>query len=324
MRQHVIWLDKLSMSDIDIVGGKNASLGEMISGLSASHIDVPGGFATTTQAYEEFMDHNNLHDLIEEQMNGLDVDDVDELARVGSTIRGAILAADLPMSLQDAVTSAYEQLFEKHGESLTVAVRSSATAEDLPDASFAGQQESYLNISGIENVIDAVKAVFASLYNDRAINYRAAQDIGTDMASLSATVQRMIRSDIGVSGVMFTLDTESGFDDVICINAAYGLGESVVQGMVNPDEFIVYKPALRENKSAILSRKLGSKLVKMINSEGNHHSHSVEVKDVDVDERTRFCLSDIQIEQLSRYALVIEQHYSRAMDIEWALDGIDG
>ena len=323
MVENVVWLNDVDMSDVKKVGGKNASLGEMISGLSSQGVRVPGGFATTAEAFESFLKHSNLKNKINEMLLSLDITNINELTKTGSIIRKWVEDAPFPEELYKSIVDSYQRLTEQHGSEVTFAVRSSATAEDLPEASFAGQQETYLNISGIDNILIAIKKVFASLYNDRAISYRVHQGFEHDMVSLSAGVQQMVRSDIGSSGVMFTIDTESGFSDVVFITSSYGLGETVVQGSVNPDEFYVHKPTLKSGKPAILSRKLGSKSIKMIYADA-HSNSSVNTISVEKKEQLAFSLDDFQIEQLAMYAMKIESHYGRVMDIEWALDGIDG
>jgi len=320
---YILWLDQVGMSDIASVGGKNASLGEMIGNLARAGVKVPGGFATTTHAYREFLETNNLDDRVNALLAGLDVDDVEALAATGKQIRSLLLAAPLPDGLLKAVTQGYEKLVNDIGEHISFAVRSSATAEDLADASFAGQQETLLNVHGIENLIDAIRRVFASLYNDRAIAYRVHHGFRHDQVFLSAGVQRMVRSDQGASGVVFTLDTESGFREVVFITSAYGLGETVVQGAVNPDEFIVYKRNLETGLPAILSRRLGAKAIEMIYSDGQT-GQATEIRPVSPERSQRFSLPDEQIESLARQAVIIERHYNRPMDIEWALDGTDG
>ena len=324
MNDQVIWLDKLGMDDVERVGGKNASLGEMISNLSALGVSVPGGFATTADAYRRFLQHEGLAERINAKLAELDVDDVVALADAGAEIRAWVIDTPFPEELLKAITEAWHTMESAGGIDVAVAVRSSATAEDLPDASFAGQQETFLNVRGLDNVIIAIKHVFASLYNDRAIAYRVHQQFDHEKVALSAGIQRMVRSDVGASGVMFTLDTESGYRDAVFITAAYGLGETVVQGAVNPDEFYVYKPGLAENRPAILKRGLGSKLIKMIYTDSTDHGRTVQTVEVPNAEQRRFCISDAQVEALARQAMTIEQHYDRPMDIEWALDGIDG
>jgi pyruvate,water dikinase len=320
----VVPLDALRMNDVERVGGKNASLGEMISQLAHAGVRVPGGFATTAAAYREFLHESSLVPRIAALLGELDVNDVDRLAQAGEQIRDWIMAAPLPARLTAEIGMAYAAMMAREGGDISVAVRSSATAEDLPDASFAGQQESYLNIHGLDNVLMAIRHVFASLYNDRAIAYRVHKGFAHGVVALSAGVQRMVRSDKGASGVMFTLDTESGFDQVVLITSAYGLGETVVQGQVNPDEFYVFKPALRQNRPAILRRQLGSKALRMVHTETRAAGRSVQTLPVESAERNRFSLSDQEVEELARYALIIEQHYARPMDIEWGRDGIDG
>ena len=323
MIENVVWLKDVGMSDVERVGGKNASLGEMISGLNSQGVRVPGGFATTAKAFESFLDHSDLKNKINELLSNLDITNIQELSRTGLLIRQWVEEAPFPKDLHQSIVESYEKLTQELGPDVTFAVRSSATAEDLPEASFAGQQETYLNVSGIDDILIAVRKVYASLYNDRAISYRVHQGFEHEMVSLSAGIQQMVRSDIGSSGVMFTLDTESGFEDVVFITSAYGLGETVVQGSVNPDEFYVHKSTLRSGKPAILSRSLGSKSIKMVYAEDNSNS-PVATTEVDSEDRLRFSLSDSQIEELAHYAMKIESHYGRAMDIEWALDGVDG
>ena len=323
MIENVIWLKDVGMSDVDKVGGKNASLGEMISGLESQGVRVPGGFATTAEAFESFLEHSDLKNKINNLLSDLDITDISALTKTGLLIRQWVEEAPFPDELHQSIVKSYDELTQQLGPEVTFAVRSSATAEDLPEASFAGQQETYLNVSGIEDILTAVRKVFASLYNDRAISYRVHQGFEHDMVSLSAGIQQMVRSDIGSSGVMFTLDTESGFDDVVFITSAYGLGETVVQGSVNPDEFYVHKSTLASGKPAILSRNLGSKSIKMIYADDNAKS-PVTTTEVDSKDRMKFSLSDSQIEELAHFAMKIESHYGRAMDIEWALDGLDG
>ena len=323
MIDNVIWLEDVGMSDVDKVGGKNASLGEMISGLESQGVRVPGGFATTAEAFESFLEHSDLKNNINKLLSDLDITDISALTKTGLLIRQWVEEAPFPDELHQSIVKSYDELTQQLGPEVTFAVRSSATAEDLPEASFAGQQETYLNVSGIEDILTAVRKVFASLYNDRAISYRVHQGFEHDMVSLSAGIQQMVRSDIGSSGVMFTLDTESGFDDVVFITSAYGLGETVVQGSVNPDEFYVHKSTLASGKPAILSRNLGSKSIKMIYADDNAKS-PVTTTEVGSKDRMKFSLSDSQIEELAHFAMKIESHYGRAMDIEWALDGLDG
>ncbi|MFC2612916.1 MAG: phosphoenolpyruvate synthase [Eikenella corrodens] len=323
--KNVIWFENLRMTDVEQVGGKNASLGEMISQLAGKGVRVPGGFATTAEAYRAFLSHNGLNERISAALAELDVDDVVELARVGAQIRQWILDTPFPAELEADIKAAWDKLVADAGtDQISVAVRSSATAEDLPDASFAGQQETFLNIQGLENVKEAMHHVFASLYNDRAISYRVHKGFEHDVVALSAGVQRMVRSDSGASGVMFTMDTESGFDQVVFVTASYGLGETVVQGAVNPDEFYVHKPTLRAGRPAILRKTMGSKLIKMVFTDTAETGKSVQVVDVDEAERKRFSISNEEITELAKYALIIEEHYGRPMDIEWGRDGLDG
>lgn len=325
MKEYIKWFDQLNMKDVALVGGKNASLGEMFSHLTRLGVNVPAGFATTTRAYQDFLETNDLSERINHLLEQLDVDDVSALAVTGKTIREWLLEAMLPDQLLEAISIAYEKLEKSYeNEDVSFAVRSSATAEDLADASFAGQQETLLNVSGLDQIILAIKIVFASLYNDRAIAYRVHQNFPHDKVYLSAGIQKMVRSDLGASGVIFTLDTESGFQDAIFITSAYGLGETIVQGIVNPDEFYVYKPGLRSGKPAILSRRLGTKLIEMVYEDSSKHDTFTVTRDVAIERRQRFSLSDQQIAQLAQQALLIEQHYRRPMDIEWALDGLDG
>ena len=321
MTRYVIPFNELRMTDVEMVGGKNASLGEMISQLPAS-VRVPGGFATTADAYREFLGHDGLAARINAALDALDVDDVDALAKTGAQIRQWIVDLPFPAQLEAEIKAAYEAITAE-GEG-SFAVRSSATAEDLPDASFAGQQETFLNIHGYENILHAMKEVFASLYNDRAIAYRVHKNFRHADVALSAGVQRMVRSDTGASGVMFSIDTESGFDKVVFITASYGLGETVVQGAVNPDEFYVHKPTLAQGKPAVIRRNLGSKLIKMVFTDKAVAGRSVRTVDVPEEDRNRFSLTDADVLELARYAVIIEQHYGRPMDIEWGKDGVDG
>ncbi len=320
---YIRWFETLGMKDLEVVGGKNASIGEMIANLSQAGVRVPGGFATTAQAFLEFLQHNNLTERINTALGSLDTDDVDELALVGAEIRGWIESAELPKALEVAIVDAFIRM-QSAGQlegGLSVAVRSSATAEDLPEASFAGQQETFLNVKGIDSVLLHIKKVFASLYNDRAIAYRVHHGFAHEEVALSAGVQRMARSDLGASGVAFTLDTESGFRDAILITSTYGLGELLVQGAVNPDEFYVYKKGLVEGRNTILQRTLGTKLQKMIYADVGKGVQTVETS---AQERHSFSLSDADVLELAKQALLIEQHYGRPMDIEWAKDGLDG
>ncbi len=324
MSKNVLWYAELGMNDVEIVGGKNASLGEMIRNLSDSGVSVPNGFATTASAYREFLSHEGLADRINQMLSALDIEDVQELARVGRTIRELVVAAPFPASLEQDIRSHFEEMERDAGAEMSVAVRSSATAEDLPDASFAGQQETFLNVHGIDNVLQAIKEVFASLYNDRAIAYRVHHHFDHAAVALSAGVQRMVRSDCGASGVMFTMDTESGFRDAVFITASYGLGEAVVQGAVNPDEFYTYKPALSAGRPAVLRRNLGGKARKMVYTGDRTVGRTIEFVDVPAEDRQHFCISDAEVEALGRQAMTIEAHYGRPMDIEWGKDGIDG
>ncbi len=322
-QEAVVALRDVGLADVDRVGGKNASLGEMISHLSAAGVTVPDGFATTAAAYRRFLGATGLADLINEQLAGLDTDDVTELARVGAKIRKSVVAQPFPPDLEAAIRGAYEALAGDDAQA-SFAVRSSATAEDLPDASFAGQQETFLNIRGIDAVLVAIREVFASLYNDRAIAYRVHHAFAHEEVALSAGVQEMVRSDLGASGVMFTMDTESGFDDAVFITSSYGLGEAVVQGAVNPDEFYVYKPALRAGRPAILKRAVGSKATQMIYTDDAEVGRTTAFVDVEPAARRRLSLTDDEVTELARHALAIEEHYGRPMDVEWAKDGRTG
>ncbi len=315
--------EQLRNTDVESVGGKNASLGEMISQLATAGVRVPTGFATTAQAFRDFLQHNNLTERIAARLSGLNVDDVRTLAQVGEEIRSWVIDAPLQPALEADIRTQFAQLTQNDAAGLSFAVRSSATAEDLPDASFAGQQESYLNVSGIDDVLDKIKHVFASLYNDRAIAYRVHKGFTHAEVALSAGVQRMVRSDLASSGVMFTMDTESGFDQVVFITSSYGLGETVVQGAVNPDEFYVFKPTLKEGKPAIIRRAMGSKLIKMEFTSAGEQGR-VKTVDVPLEARNRYSLNDEDVSELARYAMIIEAHYGRAMDIEWGKDGVDG
>jgi pyruvate,water dikinase len=317
----IIWFQDLGMNDVPVVGGKNASLGEMISALASSGVRVPGGFATTAQAYREFIEVNGLQQRIAQALSGLDVDDVTALAALGKRIRGWIAEAPLGEGLESDVRAAYATLCEGNAE-LPVAVRSSATAEDLPEASFAGQQETFLNVRGIDEVFARIREVFASLFNDRAIAYRVHHAFDHLQVALSAGVQRMVRSDLATSGVMFSLDTESGFRDVVFITSSWGLGEMVVQGQVNPDEFYVWKHGLEKGHHAVLRRALGSKAMRMVYSDAP--GERVRVEDVAGADQRRFSLDDADVQELARYAVTIETHYGRPMDIEWGKDGEDG
>ncbi len=324
MKRYVIAFDHLRMSDVEQVGGKNASLGEMISQLSSTDVRVPGGFATTAEAYRDFLAHQGLAERINSALDALDVDDVAALAETGAKIRQWVVDTPLPPALEAEIKTHYQALADGGVDDASFAVRSSATAEDLPDASFAGQQESFLNIHGYENILHAIKEVFASLYNDRAIAYRVHKGFAHADVALSAGVQRMVRSDTGASGVMFTLDTESGFDGVVFITASYGLGETIVQGAVNPDEFYVHKQTLAQGFPSVIRRNLGSKLIKMVFAATRQAGASTETVPVAEAERNRYSLSDADVLELARYAVVIERHYGRAMDIEWGKDGQDG
>ena len=319
---YVVSFEQLRMTDVDSVGGKNASLGEMISQLAHAGVRVPGGFATTAQAFRDFLSGTGLDTRIADRLKTLNPDDVRELALAGAQIRQWIVEAPLPKQLYDDIASAFATL-DSDGRG-SFAVRSSATAEDLPDASFAGQQETFLNVVGFDDVIDKIRHVFASLYNDRAISYRVHKGYAHADVALSAGIQRMVRSDKGSAGVIFTLDTESGFADVVFITSSYGLGETVVQGAVNPDEFYVFKPTLADGKSPIVSRRIGSKLLKMEFDKDRTEGRAVRTVEVPVSERNRFSLTDTEVIELAKYAVIIEQHYQRPMDIEWGRDGIDG
>ncbi|MCG5261605.1 phosphoenolpyruvate synthase [Cupriavidus gilardii] len=320
---YVLPFEQLRMADVEVVGGKNSSLGEMISQLAGAGVRVPGGFATTALAFRDFIAHNNLTQRISDRLKALDVDDVKALAEAGAEIRNWVATAPFQPRLEQEIREHYARVAEREGAEASFAVRSSATAEDLPDASFAGQQESYLNVSGIDDVLDKIKHVFASLYNDRAISYRVHKGFAHDVVALSAGVQRMVRSDLAASGVMFTIDTESGFPDVVFITSSYGLGETVVQGAVNPDEFYVFKPTLQAGKYPIIRRSIGSKLIKM---EFTAPGEAGRVKTVDVPSelRNRYSITDEDVCELARYAMIIEKHYGRPMDIEWGKDGKDG
>ena len=327
MTQSIRWFSELGMADLDQVGGKNASLGEMVSHLTRLGVQVPDGFATTSEVYREFLGATGLAERIDQRLTALDTDDTIALAEAGREVRELVIAQPFPPQLESDIRAAYEQLAAGSGAEASFAVRSSATAEDLPDASFAGQQETFLNVRGIDDVLLAIREVFASLYNDRAIAYRVHHDFEHAEVALSAGVQKMVRSDLGSSGVMFTVDTESGFDQAVFITSAYGLGEGVVQGAVNPDEFYVYKPGLREDRPAILKRQVGEKATKMVYAHGEGATtigRTVEFIDVAPADRTRLSLTDQQVTDLARQALLIEEHYGRPMDIEWGLDGIDG
>jgi len=324
MEPLVIPFEKLRMNDVEQVGGKNSSLGEMISQLADTGVRVPGGFATTADAYRDFLAQSGLDNKINAALDALDVEDVNALAACGAQIRQWIMDTPFPMDLTIAITEQYQRLVADSTADMSFAVRSSATAEDLPDASFAGQQETFLNIVGLENILHAIKEVFASLYNDRAISYRVHKGFIHADVALSAGIQRMVRSDKGAAGVMFTLDTESGFRDAVFVTSSYGLGETVVQGAVNPDEFYVHKPMLAAGKKAVVRRNLGSKLIKMTFSAEKTAGKSVITEEVEESLRHQFSLNDEEVMELARYAMIIEKHYGRPMDIEWGKDGIDG
>ncbi|WP_305845004.1 phosphoenolpyruvate synthase [Photobacterium leiognathi] len=323
MQKHTLWFNTLSMNDVNQVGGKNASLGEMVSNLSNAGVSVPNGFATTSHAFHEFLEYEGLNNRIYDLLGTLDVNDVDALRETGSTIRNWILDAPFPLELEQSIRRDYLELIDGN-QALSVAVRSSATAEDLPDASFAGQQETFLNVKGVDAVLEATKHVYASLFNDRAISYRVHQGFDHKGIALSAGIQRMVRSDKAASGVMFTLDTESGFDQVVFITSSWGLGEMVVQGAVNPDEFYVHKPMLEAGHAPIVRKNFGSKLIKMIYSDNQEIGKQVDIVDTSAEEQHQFSINDEEIKELAKQALIIEKHYQRPMDIEWAKDGIDG
>ncbi|KGM07565.1 Phosphoenolpyruvate synthase [Methylophaga thiooxydans] len=322
MSEYVISLDELCMEDVPRVGGKNASLGEMLQNLAPLGVAVPSGFATTSDAYREFLAHDGLQDKINERLRELDVDDVTELQKTGQEIRDWIMTIPYPEAMEKAIDEAYTALEKEYGPETTYAVRSSATAEDLPDASFAGQQETFLNVSGLANIKKQIREVFASLFNDRAIAYRDHQGFDHSEVALSAGVQKMVRSDIACAGVAFSLDTESGFRDVVFVTGSYGLGEMVVQGAVNPDEFYVHKKTLADGRPAVLRRTVGQKAIKMVYS--GEASNPVKTIDVDEEQRLFFCMSDEEVEALSKMVVTIEEHYGRPMDVEWAKDGNDG
>ena len=324
MTQSIISFEKLRNKDVAVVGGKNASLGEMISQLKAKGVRVPTGFATTADAFNDFLSQNQLGTKIEEELKDLDINDVVKLAESGKKIRKWILDTPFSKELETNIKSHYENLLDKSPEGTTFAVRSSATAEDLPDASFAGQQESFLNIHGIDNIKHAIKEVFASLYNDRAISYRVHKNFIHSEVAISAGIQQMVRSDMGSSGVMFTIDTESGFKDVIFITSSYGLGETVVQGAVNPDEFYVHKSLLKLKKNAIVRKSIGSKKIKMVFSEDTKAGLSTNTVDVEEDLSNQFSINDSDVKELAEYAMIIESHYGCPMDIEWGKNGLDG
>ncbi len=321
--KNIIWFEQLRMTDVGEVGGKNASLGEMISQLDSKGIRVPGGFATTADAYKRFLDYNNLKQQIDGILDVLDVDNVIDLAKAGKQIQNSILEAKFPEDFEQDLAQAYQEMTQRYGSDISVAVRSSATAEDLPDASFAGQQDTFLNIRGFDNLKSAVKQVFASLYNDRAIAYRVHKGFDHSQIYLSAGIQKMVRSDTASSGVMFTVDTESGFDQVVFITSSYGLGECVVQGMVNPDEFYVYKPNLVSGNHPIIRKNIGSKAMKMEFTDANVPGKSVQTTGVPSNLRNTFSITDEDVIELGKFAMIIEEHYGRPMDIEWGKDGFD-
>ena len=324
MQEHVLWYQQLGMGDVGVVGGKNASLGEMISNLANAGVQVPGGFATTAHAFNLFLEQSGLEARIHALLDDLDIEDIAALGIAGETIRNWIIDTPFLPELENAIRVAFKTLQGEAGDEASFAVRSSATAEDMPDASFAGQQETFLNVKGYDSVMVAIKHVFASLFNDRAISYRVHQGYDHKGVALSAGIQRMVRSDCSASGVMFSIDTESGFEDVVFITSSYGLGEMVVQGAVNPDEFYVHKPTLAKGFPAVVRRNLGSKLTKMIYSEVLEHGKQVEIVDIEPADSRQFSLNDDEIMELAKQAVIIEKHYQRPMDIEWAKDGIDG
>jgi pyruvate,water dikinase len=324
VQEFVVWYQDLGMHDVPRVGGKNASLGEMISNLANAGVQVPGGFATTAYAFNQFLEQSGLNERIYQVLDGLNVDDVNALAKAGAQIRQWVIDTPFQTEFEQAIQTSYQQLQHGCAEDVSFAVRSSATAEDMPDASFAGQQETFLNVRGYASVIEAIKHVFASLFNDRAISYRVHQGYDHRGVALSAGVQRMVRSDLSASGVMFSIDTESGFEDVVFVTSSYGLGEMVVQGAVNPDEFYVHKPTVMAGRPAVVRRNLGSKLLQMVYSKDLSHGKQVVVEDVPVANRQKFSLTDAEVQELAKQAIIIEKHYGRAMDIEWAKDGQDG
>lgn len=324
VQENVLWYQDLGMGDVDRVGGKNASLGEMISNLENLGVQVPGGFATTSFAFNEFLEQSGLNDKIYALLDTLDVDNIAALTECGEKIRNWIVETPFLPDMQKSIEDAYAQLAGEFTEDASFAVRSSATAEDMPDASFAGQQETFLNVRGFDSVMIAIKHVFASLFNDRAISYRVHSGYDHRGVALSAGIQRMVRSDISSSGVLFTIDTESGFEDVVFITSSFGLGEMVVQGAVNPDEFYVHKPTLAADRPAVVRRNIGSKAIKMIYADNPEHGKQVDIVDVDEAQSNTFSITDAEVEELARQAVIIEQHYKRPMDIEWAKDGLDG
>ena len=324
MQEFVVWYQDLGMEDVPRVGGKNASLGEMISNLASVGVQVPGGFATTAEAFNQFLEQSGVNERIYQLLDGLDVDDVTALAKAGAQIRQWVIDTPFHAEFEQAIRSSFDELCAGMGNDASFAVRSSATAEDMPDASFAGQQETFLNVRGYDHVIEAIKHVFASLFNDRAISYRVHQGYDHRGVALSAGVQRMVRSDCASSGVMFSIDTESGFEDVVFVTSSYGLGEMVVQGAVNPDEFYVHKPTVSAGRPAVVRRNLGSKMTQMVYSSEQSHGKQVKIIDVESKARQQFSLTDAEVEELAKQAIIIEKHYGRAMDIEWAKDGVDG
>ncbi|RUO42282.1 phosphoenolpyruvate synthase [Pseudidiomarina aestuarii] len=323
MQDYVLWYDQLGMNDVGRVGGKNASLGEMISNLAGVGVSVPNGFATTADAFNEFLEQSGVNDRIYALLDTLDTNDVKALAEAGKQIRQWVIETPFQPELDQAIRAAYQKLSDGNAE-VSFAVRSSATAEDMPDASFAGQQETFLNVRGIDAIMEAIKHVFASLFNDRAISYRVHQGYDHRGVALSAGIQRMVRSDIAASGVLFTIDTESGFEDVVFITSSFGLGEMVVQGAVNPDEFYVHKPTLARKKPAVLRRNLGSKKIQMIYADSQKHGQQTAIVDIDPALSQTFSITDDEVQELAKQAVIIEKHYGRPMDIEWAKDGIDG
>lgn len=324
MQEFVIWYENLGMHDVNRVGGKNASLGEMISNLANAGVEVPGGFATTSLAFNQFLEQSGVNERIYQMLDGLDVDDVNALAKAGAQIRQWVIDTPFQPELEQAIREAYQQLHPDLNQDVSFAVRSSATAEDMPDASFAGQQETFLNVRGYDAVIVAIKHVYASLFNDRAISYRVHQGYDHRGVALSAGIQKMVRSDLASSGVMFSMDTESGFEDVVFITSSYGLGEMVVQGAVNPDEFYVHKPTLAAGRPAVVKRSIGSKKIEMVYSAEQAHGKQVQIIDVAPKRSNVFSLTDAEVEELAKQAVIIAEHYGRAMDIEWAKDGNDG
>ena len=324
MSQYIVWYQELGMSDVNQVGGKNASLGEMISNLANAGVQVPGGFATTSYAFNEFLEQSGLEKRIHNVLDELDVEDINELSKVGEQIRNWIIETPFQDTFEQALADNYQKIAGELGDKASFAVRSSATAEDMPDASFAGQQETFLNVKGLDAVKVAVKHVFASLFNDRAISYRVHQGYDHKGVALSAGIQRMVRSDLSSSGVMFSIDTESGFEDVVFVTSAYGLGEMVVQGAVNPDEFYVHKPTLAANRPAVIRKTMGSKAIQMIYADTQEHGKQVTIEDVEFEQANQFSLTENEVMELAKQAVIIEKHYGRPMDIEWAKDGLDG